>query len=261
MKANLLLSLTLALLLGACAQTPTNNATQNGKDTDMLEAVNTRARVHTELAAQYYSRKQYAVSLEEIRVALQADNSYAPAYMMRGLVHEALLEDKEAEESYRRAIRLAPEYSEAHNNYGYFLCKHGRYDEAMAEFETAWKNPLYSTPERALANAGQCAMRKGDIEQAANFTRRALVRAPDQIQALLTLAEIQYHQGDYKMAHATLGRLNNRDMLDAQGLWMGVKLEHKLGNREAEAEYGAMLRNRYPEAQETSWLLSGQFDR
>jgi type IV pilus assembly protein PilF len=260
MKANRLFGLILLLLLSACAQTPDRQA-QQGKDTAALESVNQRAKVHTELAAQYFARQQYSVALQEIREAMQADSAYAPAYMMLGLVHESLLEYKEAEESFRHAIRLAPEYSEAHNNYGLFLCRKKHYAEAMQEFEEAWKNPLYSTPEKALANAGQCALRKGDVELAANYTRRALARAPDQIQALLTLAEIQYSQGDATMAHMTIGKVSNPGLLDAYGLWLGVKIERKLGNREAEAEYGKQLRNRFPETQETGWLLSGQYDR
>lgn len=259
MKANRLLILALALLLGACAQMP-NSAPSQGKDTDAMESVNNRARVHTELAAQYYTRRQYSVALQEIREAMQADNSYAPAYMVLGLVHEALLEDKDAEDSFRRAIDIAPQYSEAHNNYGFFLCSHKRYKEAMDQFESAWRNPLYATPETALANAGQCALRQGDIDQAENFTRRALVRAPNQGQALETLAEIQYRQGNLPMARATLSKVADPSGLDAAGLWVGVRVERKLGNREAEAEYGAQLRRRFPEAKETSWLLNGQFD-
>lgn len=260
MKANRLLGPILVLLLAACAQTP-DRQTQQGKDTEVLESANSRARVHTELAAQYYARQQYSVALQEIRDAMRADNAYAPAFMMLGLVHEALLEDKEAEESYRRAIQLAPAYSEAHNNYGLFLCRKKQYSEAMREFEEAWKNPLYSTPEKALANAGQCALRKGDVELAANYSRRALARAPNQMQALLTLAEIQYRQGDYSMARLTIAKVSNPRLLDAHGLWLALKVEREMASREAEAEYGKQLRSRFPESQETGWLLSGQYDR
>ncbi len=258
MKSRFLL-LILMLLLSGCTQNPLQPNAQ-GRDSDMMESTNNRARIHTELGAQYYARNQYSVALQELREALQADSSYAPAYNMLGLLHSALLEDKEAEENYRRAINLAPQYSEAHNNFGYFLCGRQRYDEALNQFELAWKNPLYSTPEKALANAGQCALRMGRLDEAERFSNRALVRAPEQPQALVTLSEIQLRQGNVAVARSLLSRADSQDSLDAAGLWLGVRVERQAGNREAEAEYGARLRRRYPESHEAAWLLSGQYD-
>jgi type IV pilus assembly protein PilF len=118
--------------------------------------VNVQARIHTELGAGYFARGQYAIALQELNIARAADPGYAPAYSVLGLVHAELREDRQAEENFRRAIDLAPNYSEAHNNYGLFLCQRGRAAESLARFEAALSNPLYATPETALANAGVC---------------------------------------------------------------------------------------------------------
>lgn len=260
MKANRYVLLALPLLLAACAQSPVQQPTHQGRDTEMLDAGNSRARIHTELAAQYYARRQYSVSLEELRQALNADSNYAPAYNMLGLLHDALLEYKEAEDNFLHAISIAPMYSEAHNNYGYFLCSRKRYQEALTQFELAWKNPLYATPEMALANAGQCALRMGKVDEAENYARRALVRNPNQSTALLTLADIQYRQGNIPMARTLLGQADAQERLGASGLWLGVRLERQADNREAAAEYAARLRREFPDSQETGWLLSGRFD-
>lgn len=260
MKISRWLVLILSLSLGACAQTSVRGGPE-AKDSEVLESSNSRARVHTELAAQYYSRRQYAVAMQELREALQADGAYAPAYNMLGLLHGALLETKEAEANFSRALDLAPHYSEAHNNFGYFLCSQRRYADAQSHFERAWANPLYATPEKALANAGQCALRSGNLVEAERLSKRALVRAPNQSQALETLADIQFRQGNTAMAHSLLNQADGQGGLDAVGLWLAVRVERQAGNREAEAEYGAQLRRRYPESQETAWLLSGQFDK
>jgi type IV pilus assembly protein PilF len=259
MKISRFMVLILALVLSACAQNTPQRGPQ-GKDSEALESSNSRARVHTELAAQYYARHQYAVATQELVDALQADGSYAPAYNMLGLLHGALLEDKEAERNFLRAIELAPQYSEAHNNFGYFLCGQRRYADAQAQFESAWENPLYATPEKALANAGQCALRMGNLDEAERYSKRALVRSPNQSQALVTLAEIQFQRGNTAMARSMLSQADGQGGLDAAGLWLGVRVERKAGNREAEAEYGVQLRRRYPESRETAWLLSGQYD-
>jgi type IV pilus assembly protein PilF len=250
------LLLVLLFQLAACAQQPSSQ----GKDTEILESANPRARVHTELAAQYYARRQYPVALQELRESLQSDAAYAPAYNMLGLVHAALLEEREADDSFRRALDLAPQYSEAHNNYGQFLCATKRRAEAMEHFEQAWKNPLYGNPEKALANAGFCILRQGDTAEAERYAQRALVRMPGQPLALAVLAEIQLLRGNTAMARTMLRQLETQGPLDAGALWLGIRVERAAGNREAEASYGLQLRRRYPDSPETTWLLAGQYD-
>lgn len=244
------------LVLAGCAQP----SAPRGQGSEAIEAANPRARIHTELAAQYYARRQYPVALQELRESLAADAAYAPAYNMLGLVHAALLEDKEAELSFRRAIELAPQYSEAHNNFGHFLCTRQQRAKAMEHFEQAWKNPLYATPERALANAGHCALRDGDLAEAERYAQRALVRVGNQPQALVTMAEIQYLRGNVPMARALLRQLEAQGGLDASAIWLALKLERSAGNREAEAGYGLQLRRYHPESPETTWLLNSRYD-
>lgn len=249
--------LVLVLALAGCAQP---QPVSRGQDTTRLEAESPRARIHTELAAHYYVKRQYSVALQELREAFQSDAAYAPAYNISGLVHAALLEDKEADADFRRALELAPRYSEAHNNYGYFLCSRHRRAEAMAHFEQAWMNPLYATPERALANAGHCALVDNDLAEAERYSQRALVRVDSQPQALLTMAEIYYRRGNVAAARGLVQQLEAQGNLDPSGIWLAVKLERSAGNREAEANYGLQLRRNYPEAQEATWLLGGRYD-
>ena len=67
---------------------------------------NASAKVHTELAGMYYEMGKHGVALEELELALQADRDYAPAYNVRGLVHMALREDREADEDFQKSLRL-----------------------------------------------------------------------------------------------------------------------------------------------------------
>lgn len=176
----------LLLTLAGCAQQGAVEKASPESRSD--RQVNVQARIHTELGAGYFSRGQYAIALQELNIARAADLGYAPAYSVLGLVHAELREDRQAEESFRRAIDLSPNYSEAHNNYGLFLCQRGRAAN-LARFEAALSNPLYATPETALANAGVCAMEKGDMAAAEVYFIRALKRAPRQPTALLGMAD------------------------------------------------------------------------
>ena len=46
-----------------------------------------------------------------------------------------------------------------------------------------------------------------------------------------------------------------------QALWLGVRAERKLGDREAEANYGAQLRREHPESMQAQWLISGDYEQ
>jgi len=252
--------LLVGLLLGGCAQPPGADLAGSQQTSAANSEAQNRARIHTELAADYYTRTQYAIALQELRDAISADSTYAPAYNMFGLVYMQLHEDKTAESNFLHAVQLAPNDSETHNNYGWFLCTRGRYDPAVAQFNMALRNPLYPSPERALTNAGVCSLKAGDQEAAIAYFNRALKFQPNQPQALSQLAEIYFRQGRYAESRTLLLHYFDVSRPSAEALWLGVRLMRKMGERNAEANYGFQLRKNFPDAPETHLLLSGQYE-
>lgn len=251
----------LLIVLAGCAS---NQPTGGGAGARSAEA-NLSARLHTELGAGYFARGQHAVALQELRIALAANAAYAPAYSILGLVHADLREDLQAETHFKRSLELSPNYSEAHNNFGLFLCRRGRAEEALLRFESALSNPLYETPEKALANAGSCTLETGDLNRAELYFIRALKRVPNQSAALLGMAEVHQRLGRWLAARSVLrqfsGQFSELGNMGPQALWLGVRAERQLGDREAEANYGSLLRRRYPESMQAQWLISGQYDQ
>lgn len=241
------------LLLAGCA----------GSGGSQNQQVQTRAhasaKVHTELAGAYYERMQMGVALGEIEQALQADRNYAPAYNVRGLIHMALREDKEAEEDFQQSLRLDKTDSETHNNYGWFLCQRGKPKESIAHFMASLKNSLYETPERAYLNAGLCSRMAGNNKDAEEFLQRALVIQPGLSQALLAMAELSFTNGDYAAAKKYFASFSEKaDGLTSEQLWLAVRIERKVGDRNSEASYAMQLRKRYPDAVETRLLNGNQ---
>lgn len=222
---------------------------------------NSRARIHTELAAGYYARGQHGIALGELNLVFETDRSYAPAYSILGLVRAELREDALAEEAFRKAIALQPGFSEAQNNFGHFLCQRGRPDEGLELFDAALKNPLYATPETALANAGVCSLSTGNLAMAESYFARALRRAPGLPMAMQGMADVDYRQGRYLACRVKLQRLAEAGELNAQALWLGIRAERILGDKDAEASYEAQLRRRFPDAMQTQWLIMGQYDQ
>jgi len=232
-------------------------ASQQGREPTRSQA---SAKVHTELAALYYERAQLGVALEELRQALLSEPDYASAYSVRGLVHMALREDKEAEEDFQHSLHLDNINSEAHNNYGWFLCQRGRERESVKQFLAALKNPLYATPEKAYLNAGVCSRKVGETKDAEEFMQKALLLQPNMPEALLGLAELDFSNGDYAAAKSSFTRFaqDGSSNLTAENLWLAVRIERKLADRNAEDSYALQLRKRFPDARETQLMLQGQ---
>jgi len=219
-----------------------------------------RARIHTELAANYFGIGNMGVALEEVKEALRADRNYGPAHNVAGLVYSQLKEDRLAEESFQRALSINPSDSDTHNNYGLFLCQRKQEREAIRHFMLAVRNPLNATPDRSYVNAGVCTRRGGDAAGAAEYFLLALKVRPDQPQALYQLADLSYARGNYAEAKHYLGRLTQAAPATAEYLWLGVRVERRLGDRNSEASYALQLRNRFPNSREARALLAGQYE-
>ncbi len=247
-RHQILFSLFVLLTLAGCA-------TSNGTD----ERAHNIAKIHTELAGSYFEREQYAIALQELGVALQADPNFAPGYNVRGLVRMALREDDQAEADFKRSLRLEPENSEAHNNYGWFLCQRGHAKESISQFLQALKHPLYATPEVAYANAGVCARKAGDLQAAESYLQRALILRPGMPEAMFGLAEVSFAHADYALAKSYLLRFQqSKQDLNAEQLWLAVRIERKMHDRNSEASYALQLNKRYPESREAQLLQIGE---
>jgi type IV pilus assembly protein PilF len=245
-----------AALIAGCATQPEGGVASTEADSGGRQ----RARAFTDLAGAYFARAQYKIALDELRKAIMADSNYGPAYNIYGQVYMELAEDKLAEENFRRAIELDRNDSTARSNYGWFLCTRGRYDEGLQQFGLALRNPLYAQPEQAMANAGLCAEKKGDFKLAEANLLKSLKLQPDNANTVLKLAGLYFRQGRLVEARRQLGRHAELTPPTAESLWLGVRLERKLGGRAQEAAYGLQLRKRFADSEETRLLLMGQYE-
>jgi len=218
-----------------------------------------RARIRVELAANYYQQRDYKVALDELGQALRADPEYAAAYGLLGLVYMDVGDQPRAEESFQRALRLAPNDADLNNTYGWFLCQTGREREAIGRFEVALRDPLYATPSKSLHNAGICSMRIGDEAAAEKYFVRAFQADASNAVAMYNLGEIYLKRQELERARFHSQRLLDTYQPSPQTLWLALRVERALGNRDDEARLGAQLRRRFPGSPETALLAAGRY--
>ena len=251
-KFRLLCVLALVSLLFACTTDKPKAVGSNARD-----LVTERARAHTELGAAYLQQDKLEIAMDEFKQAIEISPAYALAYNGLALVQSTLGEDVDAEANFKRSLELQPTSSESHNNYGNFLCIRKRYDESITQFLEAVKNPLYTTPNLAYANAGICATRKNDIKSAEVYLNKALQINPLTHSAAYQLADIQFKRGDVATAKETLKNALVANPT-AEILWLGIKIERVVGDKDSEASYALQLRRQYPNSEQTQLLLSGK---
>ena len=251
----------LVLALSACSSSK-EPTVETGTVVGEVSDPRNRARVHTELAGVYFERGNMAIALEELRTATAADSSYPQAYSMFGLVYMELKENDRAEENFQRALSLSPNDPDIAHNYGWFLCNSGQAPASIKYFLQAIRNPLYASPWRSYSAAGVCTLRANpnNLQDAQEFFQRALKIEPDEPTAMLQLAQIRYRQGNMDESRTRITRYNKLVTPSAESLWLGLRVERRLGQRVAEQSYANQLRRRYPGSPEYQALQKGQYD-
>jgi type IV pilus assembly protein PilF len=246
------------MLLTACATKPQAPAMPEPPPPVKTQEtpVAVRAQIRTDLATGYYERGQLDVALEELHEAVRLDPNNAKAYNLYGLVYSMLGDNAKAEENFKRALAIAPDESDFRHNWGWFLCSHNRVRESIPEFEKAIRNPLYRTPEIALVNAGRCSVAVGEVAAAEIYFRRALTASPNNADASYGLALLAYRSSRLSDARAWIKPLMQQPSPSPEALYLGMCIERKLGDRQAELSYVSQLRNRHPESAETKALAT-----
>ncbi len=218
-----------------------------------------RARLRVELATGYFEQGQTTVALDEIKQALTADGNYTPAHNLRGLAYMRLGEMRLAEDSFRRAMSLSPKDAGVAHNFGWLLCQQARYLEAQPLFDAALASPIYNGRAKTLLAQGICQARGGKpVDAEASLSKAFELDAGNPVVAY-NLAQLLFNRGELVKAQFHMRRLNNSEMANSETLWLGMKVEQRLGNRDVMRQLGDQLKRRYPQSREAGFYERGAF--
>ncbi|HET6604186.1 MAG TPA: type IV pilus biogenesis/stability protein PilW [Xanthomonadaceae bacterium] len=229
------------LALSACA---TGGGRSSASETGTTRSA---ADVNVQLGQKYMERGDLEIAMEKLRKAVELDPRSADAHTMLGVLYERIGRVELAGEHYARSVALDGDDGVMLNNYGGFLCRQRRYDEADAMFAKALEDPFYRTPNAALTNAGVCAMQAGRLERAESYLRRALEKEPRNSGALFQLAQVNFAKGEFLSARAFIQRLEAASPATAEALSLAARIEERLGDKAAADKYRKRLRTEFPD--------------
>ncbi|MBK5536878.1 type IV pilus biogenesis/stability protein PilW [Pseudomonas sp. TH05] len=193
-----------------------------------------------------------------LKKALELDESDADANAALGLVFQAEMEPKLADEHFRKALASRPADARILNNYGSFLFEEKRYKEAYQRFEQAAADTLYPERSRVFENLGITAKKLGQRELAQQQLEKALRLNRQQPHALLEMAELSFEDRHYVPARDYYDRFSLLSEQNARSLLLGVRLADVFEDRDKAASYGLQLKRLYPGTPEYQQYLSEQ---
>ncbi|HSV50974.1 MAG TPA: type IV pilus biogenesis/stability protein PilW [Burkholderiaceae bacterium] len=257
-------ALVLAALAAGCANRP-DGQPGTGTQTDMVTTsdepeARRRARVRLELAVGYFEQGQTTVALDELKQALVTDPSFSEAFNLRGLIYMRLNDMRMAEDSFRRALALNSRDPDTHHNYGWLLCQQGRYSESIQAFGQVLLHPTYGGRAKTLMAQGLCQVRAGQLAEAERSLARSYELDAGNPITGYNLSNLLFQRNEFNRAQFYIRRLNNSEFANAESLWLGVKVERRMNNREAMMQLADQLRKRYPQSRELVAYEKGSFD-
>jgi type IV pilus assembly protein PilF len=251
----------ISCVLAGCATGPADGPREDLKTSSDQTDADKRARVRLELAAGYFSRGQATTALDEVKLALAARPDLPEAFNLRGLIYAALGEPRLAEDSFKRALQLAPRDADAMHNFGWFLCQSGRFAESDGLFRQALAQPQYRDTVRTLMAQGVCQARAQRWSDAEATLTRAYELDPGNPVSGFHLSDLLFRRGEFERARFYIRRVHlRREFASPQSLWLGARLERRLGDSTAMRALGQQLQERFPQSPETLMYEKGRFD-
>jgi type IV pilus assembly protein PilF len=216
------------------------------------------AEINLEIGIEHLRNGNLQQAKEKIDRSLEQNPRYGRAHLIAGMLYNRLGDQGNADSHYQRAIALEPKNPEFKNNYAVYLCQKSKFERGQKIALEAAADPLYKTPEVAYMNAGNCARNANDLKSAEAHFRRALTARPRFGEALLAMADLEYHQTNYMSARAFLQRYLEVGRARPATRWVGVRRESGRGNDAQARHYAQRLKAEYPSAAQTKELLESE---
>lgn len=240
---SLIMGVVCALLLAACVTETTGSLVRKVDADKTLD-------LHIQLAAGYVQNKNRESARLHLRKAFAIDKKSAKATLTLAELYQLEGEAVLAEETFKKAIKLKKNFSDAKNTFGMFLFEQKRYEESLVQFESAAADLDYPARAGALINVGRNSVMLGNVARAKAAFEHALILDKRMSEPLIELADIHFQAKNFAEAKRYLDGFFTFDQPNARALFLAVRLERVFGNKDKEASYALSLKNYFPYSKE-----------
>lgn len=243
LKLTLVSVIAIIFITGCASSGNTGKATRQVDKSKSLE-------LHIQLAQGYIDKGNRESARHHLRKASEIDKNSADVMEAMARLYQLEGEPALAEETFKKALKRKTKFTVANNNYGVFLFGLKRYEEALAQFELAASDLDYDGRASALVNVGRTALLLGKNERARSALEHASILDRGISDPHIELAYISFQNQEYADAKRHLDRYQALGQQSARALLLGIRLERVFGNKDKEASYLLVLKNRFPYSKE-----------
>jgi type IV pilus assembly protein PilF len=238
-----LVSIVFGHLIAGCV-TETNDPLAQNRDPSKA------AKTYVEAGTLYMQQRQMdnaARTLKRAEALAPNDpgvnNALALFYSIEG-------EDEQVERYFKKALSIDPEFSQARNNYAAYLFQKQRYDKAVEHLERVVKDYRYQRRYTAYENLGICYLKLGDKDGAKEAFGRALQLNPNMPNSLIEMGVLSMDEGNNLLAAKYLKKYESISQPSPKQLWLGIRLQRILGDKNKLSSYELALKNLFPGSDE-----------
>jgi type IV pilus assembly protein PilF len=210
--------------------------------------------VRYQLGVEYYKSNRMEAATEELQKALAADPQNPDAHHMLGIIalrqgadyiqqgetsscltgkdadsvhQDAQRKFKEAEQYFKKAVALQPEFPMAWNNLSVTALQLGDWPAAARAAEQAIKDSTYTEPEVARANLGWAHLQMKDTQKAWRELHEAVSRSPKFCVGRYRLAKVYFERSDLDQAQENIDVVVNDARCPIQEAYLLAGLIHQ----------------------------------
>ena len=230
---------TLSLALTGCVTETSNRLAQN-KDPDKA------VKAYVEAGMLYMQRNQMENAHRTLTRAYDIKPDDASVNNALALFFSIEGDKAMTEKHFKKALSSDPNFSQARNNYAAFLFKEGRHKDAIEHLERVTTDYRYERRFTAFENLGLCYLKVNETDKAEQAFNRALKLNQNMPVSLLELAQISFDKGDNQASANYLAAYEKIARPAPRQLWLGIRLQRALGDKNKLASYELALRNMFP---------------
>ncbi len=237
------------LLLGGTSGCVTQNYSEDKPVVDRDFSDEQMAKTRISLALGYLKIGSTAQAKQNLEKAKRIAPRSVEVYTAFAHYYESVGEYEQAEKAYLKALDLNDEDADTLNNFGVFLCRQNRVEEAESYFLKAIKVPSYIRVSESYENIALCYMKEHNFEKAEHGFERSIAHSPNSASSLFQMAQVQYAKGQLQTSAKYLNRFEMATRrFTPEAIALAFKVNQKLGQDEIAQNYVSMLLEMFPES-------------